>query len=340
MSRSADAISTIKSLTLVALIIVVYRSDLPSWLSALSDPRYATAFVGGLTLFCFGLWSKRKIIATYAELSHGNLGWGLIVLAFSAASYIYGSYYSDEAWFHYESLVLLIMSYLVIRFDPRVVQKQVPLFAILGGSLVPSLLVDRVGYHLAGAIVAVAMLALFGAYVLRRVRYLVIPAMVTAIEVALWYFSHSTLLILLVPLPIALLASNWMRSEIAPFERSLERECPEHVEGRHIGFCLACGKKYRSAGFESSNLYGLIVLVAIMLVLILAEVPALTLAGKTSYLTTYTYAGAPEDVIPRAPNGWLTNSSSMLKTSGDTYSLQQVYVPSHQSRSRRSSAGT
>src|SRR5215471_8555231 len=127
MSRLSSFQALIKGLTLVPIVVLLYYTDLPGWLSSMYAAHFLALFVGALTLLLLFTGLKRRVLSAYLELGEGNLLLGLFFLAAWVAMYLYGFFSADLLWFHYESLVLLVTGYVMLRLDARVVKTLGPL---------------------------------------------------------------------------------------------------------------------------------------------------------------------------------------------------------------------
>src|SRR5713226_7084222 len=121
MSKLSSFQALIKGLTLVPIVVLLYYTDLPNWLSSLYAAHFLALFVGTLTLLSFYALLKRKVLSAYLELGEGNLVLGLFFLAAWVAIYLYGFFSASLSWFHYESMMLLITGYVMLRLDARIV---------------------------------------------------------------------------------------------------------------------------------------------------------------------------------------------------------------------------
>lgn len=334
----------VKTATFVPLAAVIYFTEYSKWVnyffSSSSDP-VAGFIVASFVLFALGVILKRRIVATYLQLSKNNIILGSIALTFTAGLYIGGTlYYNSDPVPPYESLIAFAASYVLLRSDTRLMRLLWPLFVLLGVVPLSTLLVGPVGYPISGAMITLAMFGLFEAFLSKSIentkenlRLLGLPALVIILSSCYWFLSlgTTTLLIILVLIPgsLLLLLVPKLGRKLQFSRVLLPAVCPGHKDTIGNGFCSICGKKFVSSkNVTSSGLVGLAIAIILLGVLLTTQIPLLTL-GASPHITTFSYSGVATSVIPSAPSGWLVNGSTVLNESGDLYAIKQVYVPAY-----------
>lgn len=358
MLRSKATPLAIKGVTFVPIAALIYYADYGNWVNYLISNHAVDFFVGALAMLGIGAWLKRDILETYVQVSRSSVPLGFIALAASLGIYVYGSFFFLEPVLHFESLILLAISYILFRSDVRIVRLLAPLLALLGVAFAAAPIINLLSIGLSlvhtlrfladllpPVIVAFVMLGLFASYTdpwyanrsLRILisnaspKSLIVPGLITLVELLYWFIPQGWFLIFLVPAPALLLLFPKQRRQ---FE--LPRAASPFAHRRHLesvgkdGFCLICGEKFSEYKTSSSSgLVGLVLIIVILAALLLIQIPILTISGGTPYDSVYTYSGAASTQIPFAPAGWLINSTTVLNYPEDSYVARQVYVPAY-----------
>lgn len=336
----------VKAATFVPLAAVIYFTEYVRWvryffLSPSSD-AVAGFIVASFVLFGLGIILKRKIVATYVQLSKNNIIIGSIALAFATAVYIAGTlYYNSSPVPPYESLIVFAASYVLLRSDTRLMRLLWPLFVLLGVAPLAALLAAPLGSLITGSIVALAMFGIFDLFLVRSIqgtkenlRLLGLPAFMILLAFGYWHLTLGTTILdaILVLIPASLLLLLVPRfGKMLRFSRVLlPAVCPGHKDPTREGFCTICGRKFASSkNVTSSGLAGLVIAIIVLGILLTTQIPLLTLGNPSPHITTFSYSGIASSVIPSVPSGWLVNSSNVLNESGDLYAIKQVYVPAY-----------
>lgn len=324
-----------KLVTFVPLVIILYYTDFGSWRLEFITGGLIYFFVAGLTLFGYGIFLKRKIISAYLENSETSFAIGFPTLLLSISLFIVGAVVFYRPFFQFESLLTLLLSYLLLRFDKRLVRILLPLFFIVALSFSLPLVNVLIGTEASVAFVALVMIAAFSVFTDIERRTLLLPLIVTLLELTLWYFSFNSLLTglyfsLIIPAAafMILVAGNRGRQlELRPGATS--RDCPHEQELRSKeGFCQVCGKKvsHRYISF-STDFFALAVIILILFSLVLIEVPVLGFSSGTPVIYSYSYSGITISPYLSPPPGWLVNGTDLVSLVGSVYATETVYVP-------------
>jgi hypothetical protein len=336
MTNKAETYALIKLLTFAPIVLLVFYTDIPGWIRELTSSQSPLLgyLVGATTLFGYGVFLKRRIIGSYLEFRNSSLVLGLLALAASATLYFVGSAIFDKTTLHFESLLCLLIGYLLLRFDRLLSRALVPLFAIVGISFTVSLFSTIIGPELGSIYVALIMLGIFSLFVVADRRCTIIPLIITGLELASWFVPSSLgIRILIVALiPASILVStvpNALREKIQLINNSSDPVCDHHMSSPDFsGFCIKCGRRVGSNGQKlSSNFLGLTVLIVILIALLAVQVPVVSITGGVPSSNVYKYTGVSTTNVPYTPSGWLANSSTRLNLQGDVYATRIVYVP-------------
>jgi len=335
----------IKAATFIPLAALIYYADYSKWLNYffLSSASIALAgfVVASISLFLLGVVLKRKIVATYLQLSNNNIILGAIVLAFAAGLFVLGTLFSSsqDVLFAYESLISFGVAYTLLRSDVRLVKLVWPLFVLLGIAPLTLLLSEVMGGLIAGLIILLGMLGLFDAFIVgslesvsENLRLLCLPGFMALFGFAYWLLSPAIplLFILLIPASLIFLAVPKIGSWINFSPIVFSYPCPGHSNTDESGFCLTCGRKFSPMKKQTpSGFAGLIITIIVLGILLTTQIPVLILSVSGPSISAYDYSGVTSRTVPSTPNGWLVNSSAVMNKTGDLYSVEKVYVPAH-----------
>lgn len=332
MSRATILDAALKVATFVPLAVLIFYTDLPSWYATFRTEHALGFLVGALSVSSYSVYLKRNTLAAYLSNSSSSFGVGLVVVSAAVATYIEGSIYLNRGFFHYESMILLIAGYLLLRFDARIVRQLIAPLIICGFVFFPLILVQYNGRLASGTLMLFVMLSVFALFHTRHTfRTIVVPAMVLAVALGSWLIPFSEYILLAMP-ALVILFATWgsLRRPIEVHTRDVPPVCTKHTRAAGMDeFCAICGRKsYPTNRPFRPNLLGLVVVVIIALSIIAVQVPVLTFQGNAPYSSVYTYSGGTNNPAPRAPAGWMINSTHTLKLSGDIYASRIVFVPS------------
>ncbi|HXW37482.1 MAG TPA: hypothetical protein VEJ36_06250 [Nitrososphaerales archaeon] len=324
--------STMKLLTLMPFVALVYFYDFSRFISLFTSPQQLSLFFVASSLLVLGAGLKWRILKVRLELSHASFPWGLSLLACAAGLYVYGSYSGDVAWFHYESLYVFVLGYVAFRMGTGVLRSMLPLLAIFSLSFTPTSLITSIGGVPLIALLYVAFLGFFLVYVGRRPKAMAVPVVLVLLGLLAWFrpgpIVHGIDPVLLVPIPLLALVLPGIRS-ITLLPREQGPVCAEHRVLRN-GFCSVCGVKVHGAtGPESFGAWGLLAVALVSLLLASAALPALALVDGAPQTVRYSPRGVVASPIPVTPAGWQVNSSETLSNSSQLYSIQRSYVPGY-----------
>ncbi|MGI0085861.1 MAG: hypothetical protein ACREBQ_12340, partial [Nitrososphaerales archaeon] len=330
--ETTSLVSLMKALPFAAILVFAYFHDFPQWYFTLFAYPWFGTFVFALALSVFGFFSRSKVIDAYVELSNSNWPSGVLAFLTSIGLYIYGSYSSGSyaEWLQFESFLLLIVSYVLLSYDWRIVRLTVPLFLILGLVFPSPLLLDLIGIRFLVIATGFAMILLILLFERSNFRFMFGPIIAAAV-VFVYFILPPTLgaaLPYTIPLYFLVYAYGNLRKE--PVASSLGLRCEKHrPSGDGFGFCALCGRKYSASDrLPRSGVAGLALIVLVLILLPLAQVPILQLSSaSTPQYSVYTSGGATGNSLPQTPEGWLVNSSIPLNLRGDLYSVKNVYVP-------------
>lgn len=329
MSKSSVVQAVLKVLTLVVVAVLLYYTDPPAWISSLQDSPFLGLFVGGLTLLSYQVIMKRRVLSAYLDIGRGNLVLGLILLFATAATYVSGYYLGDTAWFHFQSLILLVASYICFRFDSRILKTLGLPLLMLGLAFPLPQLLQAIGYDLAIVyilVVAIGFSLLSAGIGLRTV---LMSGLVGGLSVVYLLGPGYWILPYLIPLGFLLLVPSALHERK---KLNIGGTFGGGTEAHQVedGFCILCGRKMRSASRPVHfGLVGLVATLVVVYAIFSFQVPTLSYGGVTPVSDIYTRTGVTSTGIPQAPAGWVANSTTSLKTAGDLYSEEIVYVPSY-----------
>lgn len=325
-----------KTLVLIPIAAAVYFFDFPRWIAAFASLQLLSVFILCASLFALGVILKRRILRVTLELSETSVVWGLLLLAGSVLLFLYGSYSSDLPLFRYESLYLMVISYVAFRVGTRVLRTLAPLLAIFAFSYMPISLVPGASVSMFVIISYLVFAVLFFAFVRFKVRVMALPVSILLLGLLAWYrpvlsaIGHQVYSWYLVPLPLLVLAVPRVRNyTLLPVNQS-DAACPQH----HLfpdGFCSVCGRKLFSAKSpENFGLWGLLAVIFVGAALIFTSVPMLAFTGGVPYDAHYSTQGFSGAITPATPSGWQINSTtSSLYNESNTYAIEKVYVPAY-----------
>ncbi|MDG6994402.1 MAG: hypothetical protein JRN52_00650 [Nitrososphaerota archaeon] len=347
---SNQVLAVIKILTLLPLVALLYYDDFARWETTLVDDHLLGFFVAGLAMLAIGVLFKRNVIETYVEISEARFWPGLYLVIVALAVYIAGSYVSQyTAWLHYESLIVLIAAYLVLRFDKRLLLTLSPLFAIAGVAFVPAVTEGLLGHTISGAYTALLYVGLFALFEGNQLRPLLIPGVTSFLGLVYWLvpkigeFSlyglpKLSILVLIVPLIPLLYFFEQFRNTFRPIAERTPLVCESHSSSEDGGtkpffaslFCPNCGRRVHSPDKLSKTTLGsLLFTLGILLALFFVQVPLLTMQASSPYLSQTSYSGLNSIPMAQPPAGWLVNTSSIVRSSNEIYAIEQNIVPSY-----------
>ncbi len=332
MSNSTLGVVT-KMLTLVPFVVALYFFDFTKF-AVIFTPSLLAFCVTSVTLLVIGVILKAKILRAALQLSSVSFAWGALLLAFSVAAYLYGPYSPDLAWYRYESLCLLVISYVAFRIGTRVLRVMSPLLLILAFSFAPLGLFPAAAESWVGVGVVWIYLVAFLVYTRLRLQPVLLPAVVAGIGLAMWLTSNHiqnglpSYLYVYLPVPLAILLIPKARAFIMLPGAKPAGKCPGHTQ-QPDGFCSTCGTRLSAPTVkENFGPWGLLAVAGVTALLLFASVPALAFVGGVPYDAQYTPQGYSNSAIPATPNGWQVNSSTLKEFPGlDLYAVVKVYVP-------------
>lgn len=322
-----------KVLTLVPFAVALYFFDFAKF-AVIFTPPLLTFFVTSVTLAVLGVIFKARILKAALQLSIVSFAWGALLLAFSVAAYLYGPYSPDFAWYRYESLYLLIISYVAFRFGMKVLKVLSPLLVIFAFSFVPLSLFPTAAQPWVGIEVFFIYVIAFVAYTRFRLQAVLLPAVIAGIGTELLsvqlilHYSLPLYFYALLPIPILVLLLPKDRAFLMLPRAGSAGNCPGHTV-RVDGFCSVCGARLSDPRVkENFGPWGLLAVAGVTALLLIASVPALAFVGGVPYDAHYTPQGYSNSAIPATPNGWQLNSTTAQGLTGiDLYAVVKVYVP-------------
>jgi hypothetical protein len=334
MPNKVLASSLLKVLTFVPIVALVFYTDFDGWLPELASAHLLGFAVTAVSLIGYGAFLKRRVIAAYVEISDASFSLGLVALLASALLYLFGSVLYDQLLFHFGALLLLVLSYCLLRFSKRLAQLLVPLLAIAGLAFVPLLTTPVIGSAFSALSVSLLMLGIFVLYSGYRTNAVIVSSIVAALSLGYWFNPFAEIgyvLLGLVPLSVLVFSvSNGPRSKFGLATMDTAPTCSHDPSTVTVeGFCKICGKKLGSGVAPLRPNFLALLLVFVVVFSILAfQVPILSVNGGTPATHVYAYSGETISPFFATPSGWLINSSVPLQINGDISALQTVYVPS------------
>lgn len=334
LERRNSQVNLIKALPFALILAFFYLHDFYRWYSVIVSYPWDVMFVFALSISIFGAVARRRLIANYADLSVGNWYLGVIFLLAGLGLYLYGTVSPAPylAWAQFESILFFVLSYISLSYDWRIVRSTSLLFLIVGLAFPSPFLLDAIGTQSTFYVSTLAMIVFFLFYAERNFRLNIAPLI--AYVVTFSYFSIPSgqdYFLALIPLSFVVYAHPALRRNLSN-GHGADSNCP-HLwpVSDGSGFCYSCGKKYLgSSRVPRLGLPGL-VLIFLMLFLLsfpLVQIPVLQFySNPVPYYNVYDYRGVSETMLPSAPQGWLTNSTTTLNLSGDLYASKSVYVP-------------
>ena len=329
--NSIPAVTT-KLLTLLPVAVALYYFDLPGAYSVLSSPQPMAIVAASVMVVVFGLLVKRKIVKENLELSEASFVLGTIMLAAFVAFYVYAPYSAFYGILRYESLILLVVAYILYRIGARIVRALVPLLSILALAYPITVRVNET----AVALFAGETLFIFLFYVRAKPRTLLVPAALIGLGVLAWFHPElaanvgglAVLTWYLLPVPIALLAIPVARSFGSMPPPSLGPSCASH-DVNVKGFCLVCGRRVASPRTpERFAPWGLVTIIGVAVLLLLGSVPVLALNNGVPANSLYASSGVSITPLPTTPSGWEVNSTVVFHYGAiEPYAVEKVYVP-------------
>ncbi len=322
-----------KILTLVPFVVALYFFDFTKF-AVIFTPSLLAFFVTSVTLLVIGVILKAKILRAALQLSSVSFAWGALFLTFSVAAYLYGPYSPDLAWYRYESLYLLVISYVAFRIGTKVLRVMSPLLLILAFSFAPLGLFPTAAEPWVSIEVFWIYIGAFLVYARLRLQSVLLPVAVGGIGLAMWLTTNYLQLGLpfylyaLLPVPILVLLVPKVRAFIMLPSAKPAGKCPGHTV-RADGFCSICGARLSAPAIkENFGPWGLLAVAGVTVLLLFASVPALAFVGGVPYDAQYTPQGYSNSTILATPSGWQVNSTTVQKFPGaDLYAVVRVYVP-------------
>jgi len=322
-----------KILTLLPFVVLVYFFDFQAVTNALASPEISTIFEMSVTFFVLWVVIKWRVLAESLEVSRTSFAWGSMLIAASVLSYLYGSYTSQAAWFHYESLLFFITGYIALRIGTRILRALAPALMVLGIGYLPLSLLPALEQNIIVLEIGVVFLIPFLALIEQRRGTLAIAVSVMCLGLFswLWPLVHvgglTLQTLVLIPTPLLALAVPSVWRSVIPGDRD-SYLCEVHrLDGS--GFCTVCGQKStRQAGADKFEGWGLLAIGIVSALLIFSTVPVVTVRGDTASYSAYTARGLMSSIAPGTPDGWQVNSSAAyIASSSDLYAVKLVYVP-------------
>jgi hypothetical protein len=332
MSNSTLGVIT-KILTLVPFVVALYFFDFTRF-AVIFTSNLFVFFVTSITLFIMGVILKARILRTALQLSNVSFAWGALLLAFSVAVYLYAAYYPGLAWYRYESLCLLVASYVAFRIGTKVLRVMFPLLLILAFSFAPVSLFPTAVRTWVGIGVFWIFFVAFLAYTRLRLQSMLLPAVVAGIGLSMWLttdylpFGLLSYLYAFLPVPILVLLIPKARAYIMLPDAKPAGKCSGHTLQAN-GFCSICGARLSAPAVrENFGPWGLLAVAGVTVLLLFASVPVLAFVGGVPYDARYTPQGYSNSAIPATPSGWQVNSTKVQEFPGaDVYAVIKVYVP-------------
>jgi hypothetical protein len=327
--------SAIKLMVLPLLAIILYYHDLDNITLAsfgVLSGKGLGFMIAAISLTVSGVLLKKGIISQYSTVSKVSYLWGTIALILSLGLYVWGSYQQVLVnLYHYESLLLFVSAYIILRFNSRTIRTLFPLFLLLGLlplTLLISAPVNRWQYL--EPFLAASILVISYSFLLRFSSGSVMVSLFMAtLSVICWFFP-SLYLLGFANLGIAMIQADVRFNKIFGLKKSAaHNKCLSHTRINYRGFCYSCGEQVQKSGYSTWNISGLVIIVIIVLVLTQIHIPLLTLENNHALLSTATYYGWQNTTLPATPQGWLKYSSETDVVPGDTYSVQTMVVPSY-----------
>ena len=344
IKRSVALNSILKVATLVPILVLVFYSDFVPWLQELLSQHLLGFLIGAISITSYGIYLKRRIFSSYLDLGRSSFVWGLLALSVSILLYLAGSLYLYRNFFHFASLLTLVLSYTVFRFDKRMALQFVLLFAIVGLPFAIPLLASASTQLLSEICVSLLTVGLLACFVRLELSALVPIMVVCALEIAS-YFAHfaDAQVIFWAAIPLALVGLGLPKK----FRERFQLKSPPVQDCSHKpskinedGFCLLCSRKVASSVHaERPNFVALVVLVAVVALLLLVQFPLLTISGDIPSSSTYAFHSVTTRPYLPTPSGWLINSTNALNIPGEDASLV-VYVPFYHPETKNYSVTT
>jgi hypothetical protein len=332
MGNSIPGVAT-KILTFVPFAAALYFFDFAKF-SVVFTPTLLAFFVASVILVVLGVILKAKVLRAALQLSDVSFAWGTLFLAFAVAAYLYGPYSPDLAWYRYESLCLLAISYVAFRIGTKVLRVMSPLLLILALSFAPLGLFPTAAKTWASMEIFWVYMVAFLVYTRLRLQSVLLPAVIVGIGLAMWlatnYLQYGlpSYLYVYLPAPLLVLLVPKVRAfTMLPGAKSAGK-CPVHTI-QADGFCTTCGARLSAPAVkENFGPWGLLAVAGVTAILLFASVPALAFVGGVPYDAQYTPQGYSSSLLPATPSGWQVNSTSVQKFPGvDLYAVVKVYVP-------------
>jgi hypothetical protein len=326
IARSAQVV--LKGLTLLPILVLLFYTDPPIWVASLYASHFLAFFLGGLTILAFAIVLKRRSLAAYLELSKGNLVLGLIFLVASASMYLSGYYLGPLSWFHFQSLLLLLASYISLRFDPRIV-KTLAIPLLLVSLTFPSPVIQQVtDYSTLVVYISAVLIGLSALVVGVSFKRLVVPLVISGLSILYLFYQLFWFLPYLIPGSLLLTVPSALRylqkQRVKALVLGTDSEAHQ-VEGE---FCLLCGKRVASAFRpDRMGLIGLAVTILAVYVIFSFQVPTLSYSGSAPFTNLYSRTGVVSTSLPQTPTGWLVNTTHSLGIQSEIYSEKMVFVP-------------
>lgn len=292
-----------------------------------------------MSVSIFGILAKRAVLRTYSLEDKRDIVMGGVTIFASVSVYVIGTFLLYKTVLHFESLLLFVTGYLLVRYDKRLIRLTLPLLFTIALSfalvpiqyliglrfleiLFPSVLVGLFALYLAG------FLSDFSNGSVKQILEIsILPTLTVALASIGWMFRLPWFFVSYLPLPLILLSIPAFQTRLETYKIDIPFVCRKH-RGDATGFCMICGSKFESpARTKPPGILGLLLAVTVVVMVLVAQIPLITLHGSVPFSDSCNYAGVSVEEIPPVPPGWLINSSSNLNLEGDTYAISRVLVP-------------
>lgn len=343
-SKTGFSLGEAKLLTLFALMISFYWDDIRklSYTMMVGNEAYGPLLLIAIAIAGAYIIDKRRITGQIIDLEKPNKRIGIALLMASIITYVIGSYSDASLLLHISSLVLFILSYLLIRMNPLILEIYLPPLALI------SLLALGGSSQLALSLTVALASGMLASYVFLTARITFIKKLIlTIINMALYSFLK---LYFDVVSPsnsfFVVVALSYSEVVISLMARRLLKLLPKEPKGQEFSkpcevcssavemneFCPYCG---RNLMFKTPpkriEFFGLVLVPILLISLTLTYIPILTFADG-SLSTVYLKTGGPlREEISFMSQGWLLYSKTRLigleKGYGEDFILKEVLVP-------------
>jgi hypothetical protein len=331
-NANTSLVSLLKGPPFVGVLAFFYFHDFLGWYTSIFVFPWIGVFILGVTLSIFGAVSIGRAIEAYAEVSKGSWAAGLITLFGAIGLYIFGSYSMGTFgyWLQYESLLVLVASYILLSYDWRILRATALLFIIAALAFPSPFFLNLFGteYIFYGTIGAMVVLFIASE---RSYARAIAGSFVAAGVVIAYYLipqSISSVVPYVIPLCFLVYAYGALRSNP---NSKIGPACSQHrPSGVDSGFCSLCGRRFRaSSRSPKSGLIGLAIVILVLILLPTIQIPLMQLSSETTpQYNVYNYRQINVNNLPETPQGWTLNSSNTLNLTEDLFALKNVYSPS------------